>query len=73
MVSEIERVKRDGFALEEDIYGRGARLLATPVTRWLDKPIFAVEITAPAGTHTMENLLHRLGPSLIHAAKLISV
>jgi DNA-binding IclR family transcriptional regulator len=73
VVGEIERVRRDGIALEEDIYGEGARSFAVPVTQWLDKPILAVEVTAPAGTHTMEDLLARLGPPLKHAAKLIAV
>jgi IclR family pca regulon transcriptional regulator len=73
VVGEIERVRRDGIALAEDIYPEGARSFAAPVTRWLDKPILAVEVTAPAGTYTMDELLGRLGPPLKHAAKLISV
>ncbi len=73
VVDGIERVRRNGIALEQDIYGEGARSLAVPATRWLDKPIVAVEVTAPAGIHTMEEMLARLGPPLKHAAKLISV
>jgi IclR family pca regulon transcriptional regulator len=73
VAGEIERVRKDGIAVEEDIYGDGAMSFAAPVTRWLGKPILAVEITAPAGAYTMEELLVRLGTPLKHAARLISV
>jgi IclR family transcriptional regulator, pca regulon regulatory protein len=70
IAAEIERVTEDGIATCETV---DARSIAVPLTRWLDKPILAVELTVPASTHTMKELLARFGEPLKHAAKQISV
>lgn len=73
LLAEIERVKTNGIATCDEEYANGARSIAAPVTRWLEKPILAVEITAQANTYTIEELLGRFGQQVKHAAKLISV
>jgi IclR family transcriptional regulator, pca regulon regulatory protein len=72
LTQEIERVRRDGIAVIEEHDTPRARSIATPVTRWLDKPILAVTLTAPAHAYPVREVLARFGEPLRHAAKLLS-
>jgi IclR family transcriptional regulator, pca regulon regulatory protein len=75
LIGEIEQATpaAAGFALSDGgVYGEDARSIAAPVTRWIDKPILAVELTVPASTHTSEDLVERFAVPVKHAAKLIS-
>jgi DNA-binding IclR family transcriptional regulator len=73
LAAEIETVRRTGIALGDEQFAEGARSIAAPITRWLDKPILAVEITAPASTYAMEEMFVHFGPLVRHAAQLLSV
>lgn len=72
LVDEIESVNQGGIAVSDEEYLEGARSIAVPIVRWIDKPILAVELTAPAHTYTTEELLARFGEPIRHAAKLLS-
>jgi IclR family transcriptional regulator, pca regulon regulatory protein len=73
LTEEIERVRRDGIALSDEHHTPRARSIAAPVARWLDKPILAVALTAPADAYPVEEMLARFGEPLKHTAKLLSV
>lgn len=73
LVDEIERVRRDGIAVGDNEYPKGARSIAVPITRWIDKPILAVKLTAPASAYTTRELVARFGQPLRHTAELLSV
>jgi DNA-binding IclR family transcriptional regulator len=73
LTEQIEQVRRDGIALSDEHHTPGARSIAAPVARWLDKPILAVALAAPANAYTATELLARFEEPLRHAAKLLSV
>jgi IclR family transcriptional regulator, pca regulon regulatory protein len=73
LVGEIEQVKRERIAVCDGEYPTGARSIAAPVTRRLDKPILAVGLTAPASAYTIDEMLVRFGEPVRRAAKLLSV
>lgn len=70
---ELERVRQQGIATSDEQHANGARSIAAPLTRWLDKPILAVGLTVPASTGTAEELIACFGQPVKHAAKLLSV
>lgn len=72
LTQEIERIRRDGIAVSEEQDTPRARSIAAPVTRWIDKPILAVTLTAPARAYSAGELLARFREPLRHAAKLLS-
>lgn len=69
-VAAVKRAIEDGIATSETIR---ARAIAVPLTRWIDKPIFAIELSAPADHYAMDELVERFGGLLKHAARQISV
>ncbi|MFZ2050425.1 MAG: IclR family transcriptional regulator [Solirubrobacteraceae bacterium] len=69
LTDEIERVRRDGIAVSATERGRS---IAVPITRWIDKPILAVELTAPAAAYTPDKLVARFAEPLKHSAGLLS-
>lgn len=68
--ADAQQAIEEGIATSETAC---ARTIAAPLTRWIDKPILAVELTAPVGAYTMEELVASFGKPLKHAAKQISV
>jgi DNA-binding IclR family transcriptional regulator len=73
LIEEIERVRRAGIALGDEEHPTGARSIAAPLMRWLDRPIVAVAITIPAGSYTADEMVARFGEPVRHAAQLLSV
>jgi DNA-binding IclR family transcriptional regulator len=73
LIEEIERVRLAGIAVGGEEHTTGARSIAAPLMRWLDRPIVAVAITAPAGSCTTDELVARFGEPVRHAAQLLSV
>lgn len=72
LTEEIEQTRQDGIALSVEHDKPGARSIAVPIARWLDKPITAVALTAPAKTYTVEGLLARFAEPVRHTAHLLS-
>jgi DNA-binding IclR family transcriptional regulator len=68
--ADVQQAIEEGIAISETAR---ARSIAAPLTRWIDKPILAVELTAPVGAYTMEALVASFGEPLEHAARQISV
>lgn len=68
--ADVRRAVEEGIATGETAR---ARSIAAPLARWIDKPILAVELTAPADTYKLEELMANFGEPLKHAAKQISV
>lgn len=73
LVAEIERAARDGIAVHEDVHGADVLSIAAPATRWIGKPILAVEISAPAERCTIDELIAHAGVLVSHAVKQISI
>jgi IclR family transcriptional regulator, pca regulon regulatory protein len=73
LLEQIERVRQAGIAVGDEEYTTGARSIAAPLMRWLDRPIVAVAITTPAASYTAEEVVARFGEPVCHAAQLLSV
>lgn len=69
LIGEIQRTGRDGIAVSAT---ERARSIAVPIARWIDKPILAVELTAPANAYTPAELLDRFAEPLKRSAGLLS-
>lgn len=69
LIGEIERARREGIAASVTEH---ARSIAAPITRWIDKPILAVELTAPADAYTPGELLAHFTEPVKHSARLLS-
>jgi DNA-binding IclR family transcriptional regulator len=69
-VADVKRAVEDGVATSETTR---ARSIAAPLTRWIDKPILAVEVTVPADDYSREELVASFGEPLKLTARLISV
>jgi DNA-binding IclR family transcriptional regulator len=69
LTQEIERVRKDRIAVSDEEHTKGARSIAVPITARSGKRRLAIEVTAPADDHTLQELLARCGPPLKRAAK----
>jgi DNA-binding IclR family transcriptional regulator len=65
----IEQFRHDGIACSDEEHAKGVRSLAVPITGRLGRRRLAVEVTAPADDHTLQEFMARCGPPLKHAAK----
>ncbi len=66
-------VAGDGVATEDEEFSAGRRAVAAAVTGADGWPVAAVELGAPAGAYTREELLDHLGPGVIAAADHIAM
>jgi DNA-binding IclR family transcriptional regulator len=73
LTQEIERVRKDRIAVSDGEYVKSARSIAVPIPNRSGTPTLAVELTAPAGAYTMQELQARVRRPLQLAAKQISV
>lgn len=69
LIGEIQQAKVRGIAASTN---ERARSIAAPITRRTDKPILAVELTAPAAAYTPDKLTARFAEPLKHATRLLS-
>jgi DNA-binding IclR family transcriptional regulator len=69
LVGEVKAIKESGIVIGPNPHGSG-HVIAAPVTRWMDRPILAVELTVPAGT---PRFVERFSGLVKHTVKLISV
>jgi IclR family KDG regulon transcriptional repressor len=55
-LAELERVKTNGYALDEEENELGGRCLAAPVMNHVGKPVAAISISAPIQRFTIEKI-----------------
>lgn len=72
LTEDVERARGDGIALSDRRHKSAARSIAAPIARWLDKPILAIELTAPASAYTTDGLLARFAEPVRQTARLLS-
>ena len=71
--AEVERIAAtDGLAVEDEELLAGRRALAAAVLDEQGTPLAAVELAAPAGAYTREQLVDELGPLVLATAERIS-
>jgi len=69
LVEEVKAIKESGIVVGPNPDGTG-HVIAAPVSRWMNRPILAVELTVPSGT---PRFVERFSGLVVHAVKLISV
>jgi IclR family pca regulon transcriptional regulator len=68
---ELEKVRRQGFAVNDEELSVGLRSIAAPVMRG-DRPVAAVNIAVPTIRYSRAKLLSELAPPLLRTARTIS-
>jgi IclR family transcriptional regulator, pca regulon regulatory protein len=69
---EMERVQKDGVAFSDEELAPGVRSVAAAVSDTAGGRRLAVDITAPAGAYSVQQLRSKLAPLLVSAAKDIT-
>jgi DNA-binding IclR family transcriptional regulator len=69
LIEKVKTIRESGVSIGPNPNGAG-RVIAAPVTRWIDKPILAVELIVPDRT---PRFAERFSGLVKHTAKLISV
>lgn len=69
LVEDVDKVRKNDIALSETPRSRS---IATPIARWLNKPILAVELTVPTGAYTNQELIASFSEPVRRAASLLS-
>lgn len=73
LTNSIEQCRKDRFAVSDEEYIKGARSFAVPIPDKSGTSIYAIELTSPAGSYTMKQLVAFVRRPVMHAAELISV
>jgi DNA-binding IclR family transcriptional regulator len=72
LLEELNRVRVQEFAISDEELLAGERSIAVIVPHPRGQQRLAIEVSAPAGTYSVERLLKRVGPNVKRAARLIS-
>jgi len=71
LVAQLEHVRRDGFAIQDEEFSRGLRSIAAPVRRD-GEVVAAINIAVPAAELSVDELVTAMRPPLIEASAEIS-
>ena len=69
--SSLERVRRLGYAVDDEEHEPGVRCVAAPIFNWSDHPVAAVSISAPVFRMT-DKFMEQLLPKLLRLTRDIS-
>jgi IclR family transcriptional regulator, pca regulon regulatory protein len=72
LIRELERIGSRAPLVSDEEHARGVRSIAVLIPRPRSERPLAIEVTVPASTYTVEQLLKGVGPRLKRAARLIS-
>ena len=72
-VNELEKVKRKGFAVNDEELSVGLRSIAAPILDKQNKAMAAINMAVPTKRISLNDLIDRLAPQLIRTAKQIGV
>jgi DNA-binding IclR family transcriptional regulator len=72
LAAELDRISPREVVLSDEEMTRGARSIAVLVARPSGERPLAIDVTAPSGAYTADQLVKRVGPHLKRAARLIS-
>ncbi|HEX6972630.1 MAG TPA: IclR family transcriptional regulator C-terminal domain-containing protein, partial [Limnochordia bacterium] len=68
---ELERVRRQGYAIDDQEGEEGIRCVGAPIFDWAGQPVAAISVAAPVFRTPIEKL-HAVAPALLDAAAAIS-
>lgn len=72
LVEELERVRRRGYALDNEEYEPGARCVAAPILDYTGRVVAGISVSGPVTRMTDEHIYEKL-PYLLDAAQQISL
>ena len=72
MLAELERIRRQGYSVNDEELAIGLRSVAAPVRAARGKLVAAINISVPGSRITRQGLEERLAPKVVETARLIS-
>ncbi|MBZ4643483.1 MAG: IclR family transcriptional regulator, regulon repressor [Deferribacteres bacterium] len=73
LVKEIEDVRKNGFAIDDEEYEIGVRCVGAPVFNFMGKVIAGISISAPKERLTKEKMLNEISQMVKSVAQRLSV
>jgi len=71
-LDELERVRKQGFALDDEEYTKGGLCYAAPILDYTGQVVAAVGTTVLAIHYSRNEMIHTLGPQIRETARRIS-
>lgn len=69
---ELEKIREDGFAVDDEEFAKGLYAIAAPVRNEGRDVVAAVSLSAPSSLISLEEMVDALGPHLVSTADRIS-
>ncbi|MEA3339126.1 MAG: IclR family transcriptional regulator [Chloroflexota bacterium] len=73
LVAELDKVRRQGYAINDEELAAGLRSVAAPIRNRDGEVAAAVNISAPSARASREEIEHTLAPLVVNAAREISL
>jgi len=73
LVAELEKIRRQGYAVNDEELAAGLRAVAAPVRDHTNDIVAAINISVPGVRVSLEQLAERLAPMVVDAAHQISL
>ena len=71
MQEEVAKIRRNGYAIDDEEHEVGVRCIAVPIHNWKGVPVAAISVSAPA-FRMDHNAMQRFLPSMLAVANEIS-
>ena len=68
----LDEIKQQGWALDDEEYGRGLICFAVPIFDHSQQVVATIGSSVTTISYTKEEVIDKLGPSIIETGKLIS-
>ena len=69
---ELEKIREDGFAVDDEEFAKGLYAIAAPVRNEGRDVVAAINLSAPSSLISLEEMVDALGPHLVSTADRIS-
>ncbi len=73
LMAELDKIKQQGYALDDEEYEMGVRCVAAPIKNFMGNVIAGINISAPVERMSDTRIKKELLPNLIEAAHKLSV
>ncbi len=73
LMAELDRVRRQGYAVNDEELGVGLRSVAAPIRNRDGDVIAAINVSTPSARASREEMIHTLAPMVVNAAREISL
>ncbi len=73
LMSELDDVRRHGYAINDEELAAGLRAVAAPVRRHDGEIVAAINVSAPTARASRQEIVHLLAPKVTKVAREISL